>query len=55
VKGDTGDDISVHGAPQVRQQLLYEDEQSGVSGCDPQLSRAHVCGIVVAVKKQTMV
>jgi len=38
VKDNTGGDISVHGAQPVRQQLLYADEQSGVSGCDPQLS-----------------
>ena len=52
VKDDTGGDISVHGAQPVRQQLLYADEQSGVSGCDPNY-RAHVCGIVVGVNKQT--
>jgi len=38
VKDDSGDDISVHGAQQVRQQLSDADEQSGVSRCDPQLS-----------------
>ena len=38
VKDDSGGDISVHGVQPVRQQLLYADEQSGVSGCDPQLS-----------------
>jgi len=35
VKDDSGGDISVHGVQPVRQQLLYADEQSGVSGCDP--------------------